>query len=103
MTPQPNRPATSGRVRGHLGALTGRYQGQLTEGPYAEGGRQGGAVPQGHFLIGIEGRKAVLGFAFPAGPALPADRPPVEHYEGPGVEALDIGADVDHLTGRLMA
>ncbi len=76
-----------------LGALSGGDQGLVGEGADAEGGRQFGAVLQGHPLLGIVGVEAVLRPSAPTGPALAADGTPVEDHE---VAGGDLGDALAH-------
>ena len=64
-----------------LGALALVDQGLVGERADAQRGRQFGAVGQGHLLGGVERVEAVPGAAALAGPALTADRAPVEDDE----------------------
>ena len=67
MTPQPSRPAASGRARGvDLRGLSGGDEGLVGEGADPERGRQRGAVGQSHRLGGVVGREAVPGASSPA-------------------------------------
>src|ERR1700760_3887994 len=86
-----------------LGALTRRDQGLLGEGADAQGRRQHGAVFQGHLLLGVVGVEAVPGATAQAGPALAADRAPVEDDEIPGLHVGHAVADRFDHPGRLVA
>jgi len=71
--------------------------------PIAEGGTERGAVGEGHRLAGVVGVEAVPGPAAAAGPAVTADRAPVQDDEVAGGQAGHALADPLHDPGRLVA
>src|ERR1035438_6101535 len=74
----------------------------LDERADAQRGGEGAAVGQSHLLGGVVGVEAVPGPAPLAGPALAADRAPVEDDEVTGPDAGHVAADrLDH-PGRLV-
>ena len=80
-----------------LGALALVHQGLVGERADAQRRGQLGAVGQRHLLLGVEGVEAVLRAAALAGPALPADRAPVQDHE---IAGLDVGhARADRFDG----
>ena len=94
ITPQPSRPTAAGAGRRvDLGALAGRDQGLLGEGADAQRRRQLGAVLEGHLLGGVVGGEAVPRLAAVAGPAVAADRAPVEDHEVARRDVGDVRAD----------
>jgi hypothetical protein len=86
-----------------LGALPGGDQGLLGERADAQGGRQFGAVLQGHLLLRVVGVEAVLRPPAQTGAALPAHRTPVEDDEVADRDLGDALADRLHDPGGLMA
>ena len=97
---QPDRGRSGRRV--DLGALPGGDQGLLGERADAERGRELGAVLERHLLGGVERREAVPRLAAVAGPAVAADRPPVEDDEVTRRQSRDVRSDrLDHA-GRLV-
>ncbi len=62
-------------------ALARSHQRLVGEGPDAQRRGQLGAVGERHLLLGVEGVEAQLRAAALAGPALAADRAPVQHHE----------------------
>ena len=100
-TEQPDRLGAGGRV--DLRALAGGHQGPLGEGADAEGGGEGRPVGQRHLLRGVVRVEAVPGPAAPAGPALAADRPPVQDHEVAGRQVGHVGPDRFDDAGGLVA
>jgi hypothetical protein len=100
--PEQTRGGRRGR-RIDLGALSGRHQRQLGEGADAERGSQLGAVGERHLPGGVVGGEAVPRTAAGAGPALAADRPPVEDHEVAGRHVGDALAHRLDQAGRLVA
>ena len=102
ITPQPSRPTAAGaRRRVDLGALAGRDQGLLGEGADARApGDSSVAVLERHLLGRVVGGEAVPRLAAVAGPAVAADRAPVEDHEVTRRDAGDVRADrLDHAGG----
>jgi hypothetical protein len=103
ITPHPSRAGNlGGRGRIDLRALAGGDERLLRERADAERGRQRGAVRETHLLRGVVRREAVPRLAAPAGPALAADRPPVQDHEVAGRDVGDVRADRLDDAGRLV-
>ena len=85
ITPQPSSPAVAGAMAGltfvHCPAATSVFSANA---PMPSAGDSGGAVGQRHLLRRVVRVEAVPGAAPLAGPALAADRAPVEDDEVPG-------------------
>ena len=86
-----------------LGALPGGNERLLRERTDPQRRRQLRAVLQGHLLGGVVRVEAVLRLALGAGPALAADRAPVQDHPVPGSHLGDIRADGGDHAGSLMA
>ena len=94
MTPQPSSPATSGGASAiDLGALAGGDERLLDERADAERGGELGAVGEGHLLRRVVGGEAVPGASAAAGPALAADRAPVQDDVVAGCDVGDAVTD----------
>ena len=104
MTPQPSSPATSGFTAGltlvHCPAWTSVFS---TNAPMPRAAESSWPDCQGHLLGGVVGGEAVPGFAAATGPAVAADRAPVEDDEVAGRDVGDALADGLDDPGGLVA
>ena len=95
ITPHPIRPAAKGLADWiDFDRLQRVDEGELAERADAEGRRQGRAVGQGHFLLGVAAGEAVPGAAALAGPAVAARGAPGQDHE---VAGLDVGYAIADL------
>ena len=102
ITPQPSSPTAAGRADGstlvHWPAATRVFSAKA---PMPSAGES--SVPLGlerHLLGRVEGREAVPRLAAVAGPAVAADRAPVEHHEVARLEPGHVRPDrLDHAGG----
>ena len=103
ITPQPSRPTAAGGPTGRPSCTGRRRPGsspRTRRCPAPARARCRVALGERHLLGRVVGVEAVLQVAALAGPALAADRTPVEDHEVAGSDAGDVGADrLDHAGG----
>ena len=94
ITPQPSSPATAGSASGstfvHWPSCTSVLS---TNAPMPSAGVSSVPSVSVIFCVGVEGVEAVPRAAALAGPALPADRAPVQDHEVAGLDVRDALAD----------
>ena len=104
ITPQPSSPTAAGSADGstlvHWPEWTSVFS---MNAPMPSAGRQLGAVLERHLLGGVVGGEAVPRLAAQAGPAVAADRAPVEDHEVARRDVGDALADRLDDAGRLVA
>ncbi len=101
--PASEQPDGSSVRGGHLRALPGGDERLLDKGADPQGRAEHRTVDEGHLLRRVVGGEAVPRLALEAGPALPADRSPVEDDEVAGADLADSWPDRLDDTGRLVS